>query len=77
MDKPCMASAMPDLQLPFQLLGIIAFDWYQFILLGNSGMCVNNLPAVVWKLNSRESSVWPLSCQYIALTAPCGLRGRK
>jgi len=49
------------------------FDRGQFILLGDRGTCVNNLPKVViWKRNGRESNRDPLSraSNVITITPP-------
>jgi len=36
---------MPDMWFTFLAAEISVFNWYhQFMLLGDSGMCVNNLP---------------------------------
>jgi len=42
-----MASAMPDPRLLPSCRTLVLCDWYQITLLGDRGMCVNNLPKVV------------------------------
>ena len=44
-------------------------DWYQIILLGDRGTCVNNLPKVVtWQRLGRELNSQPVESQANALT---------
>jgi len=50
-----MASATPDLRLPSQPQGTTAHWLVPIILLGDKGMCVNNLPRVA--LDSGEARI--------------------
>ena len=66
-----MASATPDLRLPFQPHDIIALNRYQIILLGDRGTCVQtNCPKLLPESGTAGSRTGarPLSHEPNALT---------
>ena len=69
-----MASATPDLRLPSQLQGITV-HWYQIILLGDRGTCVNNLSRVALDRGEGGGGGWDSNLQPIdhksSILLPC------